>query len=121
MCCNLLGVAHEFDYTRVTFDLVNCAVEVGDLAIRGEDVRPEEISYTALEEVQCWSMPLVCAVAKTTYSEDEADKDHAKVEALLRRSRRLLSHRELCPRYMSIVVERCHCSSLRFGALRRCP
>lgn len=64
MCSNLLGVAHEFNYTRITFDLVDCAVEVGDLAIGGEDVHPEEIPYTALKEVQCSSMPLVCAVAK---------------------------------------------------------
>jgi hypothetical protein len=52
MCCNLLGIAHKVDYTRITFDLVDCAVEVGDLAIGGEDVCPEKVPYTALKEVQ---------------------------------------------------------------------
>lgn len=48
MRCNLFGITHDIDDTRIASDLVDCSVEVGNLAIGREDVGPEKVSHTTL-------------------------------------------------------------------------
>jgi hypothetical protein len=50
MRCDLFGIAHEFEYTLVASDLVDCAIEVGDLAIGGEYIGPQKVSHTTLAD-----------------------------------------------------------------------
>jgi hypothetical protein len=52
MGCNFLGITHGIDDTRIASDLVDCSVEVGDLAIGGEDIGPEKISHATLGNVR---------------------------------------------------------------------
>lgn len=48
MSCYFPGVAQKLDTPRVVLDLVDGSVELGGLAVGGEDVVPEEIGNTTL-------------------------------------------------------------------------
>lgn len=52
---DLLAVTQQFQTPRVLLDAFDGAVEVGSLAVRGEDVLVEEVAYTALAQFSCVS------------------------------------------------------------------
>jgi len=58
MRCNLLGITNNIDNARIASNLVDCSVEVGDLAIGREDVGPEKVSHTTLAKIRRHSSKL---------------------------------------------------------------
>lgn len=45
---DFLGIAKDFDTSRVFLDLVNRSVELGCSAVRGEHVAPKKVPNTTL-------------------------------------------------------------------------
>lgn len=104
---DVLGVAEKLDASRILLDLVDSTVELGCLAVGGEDVGPEEVADTPLARgFQRASRGTRASSCLGPYREHEADHDQAKVEALLRRASGLFRRRKLIPGHESSVIER---------------